>query len=601
MAYSIPDQNGNILQLNKGELLGNVYMTHGVDFSTEQGRILGSPTLKNIFDEDDDSDFDNPIGSFSFYGGKWWGVSDVLFKSATGYPDSAWAQDAIADSPSGDWKEMDSEVFDGLLLISGTGGSQDDIWAFNGSAWSSWWKGTLAQAALDTGVFKPIKEGATGRLYILDQQQKVYNVTNTGTVATSGNGTLDFSATTYKLICMEPSSSRMWFGGTDIARGHAIVVEWDMSLNSGTPNKIHILKGARSVQAICIDNDTPIAVLSTGELRGFNGSYFTPLSNGNAKLPAPPYGYTYKGELVGTSTISVDSGIIHPNGWDIVDGLPHFFFNTKIVNKAGTEQGGHWNAPAGVWCFDPNVGLYNRYPVARDAGTVDYAAHNVTDHGAMTFVGSGAGEFLLSAKIYSNSASSSKSGLLLQDNERSLASRGWMATVPFQASRHDMWQNIEFLHKKLANSSDRILVKYRLNKSASLPAEANVTWTSTTVFTSTDSDFANVVAGDEIFVLRGNGAGCTSQIATISENTGTYTVTLSDPILGVSNGNTGRILVDNWKLLATISSQITDYDDFMFPFVEDSFKLWIKLEFRNAALSQIELDKMIINSKPHKK
>lgn len=600
--YSIPDSNGNILQMNKGELLGNVYMTHGVDFSTEQGRILGSPTLKNIFDEGDDADFDNPMGAFTFYGDKWWGVSDVLFKSATGYPDSAWAQDAIADSPSGDWKEMDAEVFDGLLLVSGVGASQDDIYSFNGTTWASWWKaaGVLNQSALDATVFKPMKEGASGRLYILDAQTKVYNVTNAAVVTKTGNGTLDFSATTYKLICMEASSSRMWFGGTDTARGNAIVVEWDMSLNSSTPNKIHILKGARSVQAICIDNDTPIAVLSTGELRGFNGSSFQPLANGNAKLPTPPYGYTYKGELTGTSTITVDSGIIHPNGWDIIDGLPHFFFNTKIVNKSGTEQGGHWNAPAGAWCFDPNVGLYCRFHVARDSGTVDYAASNVTDHGGMTFVGSGAGKFLLSAKIYSNSASTSKSGLLLQDNERSLASRGFMVSVPFQATRHDMWQNIEFLHKKLSNSADRILVKYRLNRSNSLPAEANVTWTSTTVFTTTDADFANIVAGDEITVIRGNGAGCTAHIVTNTENAGTYTVTIADPVLGVSNGNTGRILVDNWKALATISSQSVDYHDFMFSFVEDSFKIWIKLEFRNAASSQIELDKMIINSKPHK-
>lgn len=600
MAYSIPDESGNILQLNKGEFLGNVFMTHGVDFTTEQGRILSSPTLKNIFDENDDSDFDNPIAAFVFYGDKWWGISDVLFKSATGYPDSAWAQDGVTDSPSGDWKEMDGEVFDGLLLVSGTGASQDDIYAFNGSAWSSWWKGTLAQTGLDATVFKPIKEGASGLLYILDAQQKVYYVTNAGSVVKTGNGTLDFSATTYKLICMEPTSTRMWFGGTDIARGQAVVIEWDMSLNSSTPNKIHILKGARSVQAIGIDNDTPVAVLSNGELRGYNGSFFEPLNRGNAKLPKPPRGYTYKGELTGASTITVDAGIIHPNGWDIVDGMLHFFFNTKIVNKSGTEQGGHWNAPAGIWCADPNVGLYCRFPVARDSGTADYAASNVTDHGAMTFVGSAAGEFLASAKIYSNSSSTSKAVLLLQDKERSLASRGWMVGIPFQATRQNMWQNIEFLHRKLENSSDRILVKSRLHRSNTLPAEGDVTWTSTTVFTTTDADFANVVAGDEVTVIRGNGAGCTSHIATITENTGTYTVTLLDPVLNISNGNTGRVRVDNWRLLATISSQNVDYHDFNIPSIEDSFKLWIKLEFRTAASSQIELDKLIINNKAQK-
>lgn len=597
--FSIPDQNGNIIQPNKGENLGNVFMSHGMDFSSEPGRILASPTLLNIFDYDDDNDFDNPISAFEFYNSKWWGISDVLIKSTTGYPDSAWAQDATASSPTGDWKEMDGEVFDGLLLVSGAGASNDDIMAYNGSAWSSWWKTTLAQAALDTTYFKPMKVGATARLYILDTQQKVYNVTTAAAVSTSGNGTLDFSATTYRLICMEPTSSRMWFGGTDIASGSAVIVEWDMSLNSATANKIHVIKGARSVQAIAIWNDTPIAVLSTGQLYIFNGSYFEPIKG--AQLPKPPFGYTYKGELSGASTIAVDSGIIHPNGWDIIDTLPHFAFNTKIVDKAGTEYPGPWNAPSGIYCYDPEIGLYCRFPFTRNSGTVDYAAHDIAGNGALTATGAGAGKFLTSAKNYTNSGAASQVSLLLHDNERSLASRGWMASIPFQAARHDIWQNIEFLHQKLKNSSDKILIKSRKHRDNNLPIEGAVTWTSTTVFTTTAAAFANIntsLPGNyEITVIRGDGSGCTSQIATIAEAAGTYTVTLVDPVLGVSASETGRVRVDNWKLLATISSQAVDYHDFTFPDTEDSFKLWIKLEFRTAASSLIELDRMIVNSK----
>lgn len=599
--FSIPDQNGNIIQPNRGEVLGNVFMSHGVDFTTEPGRIIPSPTLKNIFDYNDDNDFDNPLSSYEFYNSQWWGVGDVMLKSTTGFPDSAWAQDNISGSPTGDWKEMDGEVFDGNLLVSGVGASQDDIYAFSGSAWSSWWKGTLAQSALDTTYFKPIKVGATGRIYILDDQQKVYNVTTAAAVSTTGNGTLDFSATTYKLICMEPSSSRMWFGGTDTSRGVAIVVEWDMSLNSATANKIHTLQG-RAVQAIAVWNDTPIAVLSTGELYIFNGSYFEPIQG--ARLPHPGFGFTYKGELSGSDTLTVDGGIIHPNGWDIIDGYPHFFFNTKIVNASGTEFPGMWNAPSGIYCYDPQVGLYCRFPIARESGTVDYAAPDVANHGALSATGAGAGKFLTSAKTYSDSAATTIVSLLLHDNERSLAARGWIASVPFQASRHDIWQNIEFLHQKLKNSSDKILIKYRQHRDNTMPIEGAVTWTSTTVFTTTDSDFANIDTNSpgnyEIAVIRGDGSGCTSQISTISEAGGTYTVTLNEPVLAVSASETGRVRVDNWRNLATISSQAVDYHDFTFPETEDSFKLWIKLEFRTAASSQIELDRMIINSKSEK-
>jgi hypothetical protein len=75
-------------------------------------------------------------------------------------------------------------------------------------------------------------------------------------------------------------------------------------------------------------------------------------------------------------------------------------------------------------------------------------------------------------------------------------------------------------------------------------------------------------------------------------------VTLADPVFNITTSDTGRIRIDNWKALATISSQRKDYFKYTFPFSEDSFKLWVKVEFRNAASSVIELDKIIINSKP---
>lgn len=596
--FSIPDQNGNISQPNKGELLGNLYATYGVDLSTEQGRMIASPALKNVFDEDDDADFDNPVGSFKFYNSKWWAAADVLFSSASGYPDSAWTQDATASSPSGDWKEIDMEVFNSLLLVSGVGASQDDIFAYNGSAWSSWWKGTLAQTALNATVFKPIRLGATGRLYILDQQNKVYNVTTAGVPTKTGNGTLDFSATTYKFICMEPNSTKLWLGGTDTARGSAVVVEWDMSLNSSTANKVHKLNG-RSVQAIVIWNDNPIAVLSNGELHAFNGSYFEKIPDAN--LPNPPLGYTYKGELGGASTITVDSGIIHPNGWSIIDGLPHLFFNTKLVNKSGTEFGGHWNAPAGIYCYDPSVGLYCRFGVARDYGTSDYGAPHVTDHGAMTFVGSGAGEFLASAKIYNTSSVTSKSVLMLHDNERAKTSRGWFVTIPFQTTGNDLWQMLEVMHKKLADSDDEIRVKYRFNKSDALPDEADIVWTGDNSFTSTDTMFSNVSVGDEVTVVRGNGAGLIAHVSAKSYSNPTYTITLDDTNVGVSVLDSARVRVDNWRKLAVIDSLTTSYDSYSIPAVEDSFKIWIKMELRCGVGSEIELDRLVITSKDYKK
>jgi hypothetical protein len=114
----------------------------------------------------------------------------------------------------------------------------------------------------------------------------------------------------------------------------------------------------------------------------------------------------------------------------------------------------------------------------------------------------------------------------------------------------------------LIQDTDKIVIKYRKASRSGLPTppcfSGNATWTSTTTFTIDTSlkDFKSVLVGDEIEVIRGNGAGYTAHITAINTDTTTYAVTV-DETMPVTNGDTFDFVVDNW----TKSKVITNADE----------------------------------------
>ena len=594
MRFEFPNA-GRTAALNRGEAAGSLFFTHGIDLSSQPGRILNSPNALKVLAQADSATFDNPMGSLLTYNNRWFGMCDAIFRGASNSaddPTATWAVDGTASTPTIDWDEGDQVVFDGLLLVSGVSGA-GDIYAYNGSAWSSWWEGTLAQAALSGSGRKAMVVGPTGRLYILDGQNKVYSVDAAGDVDKTGGGTLDFSDTPYKFVCMRVSATRMWLGGLDTSTGESVVVEWDMSLNEATANRIYKLP-AHGVISIVIWEDLPVLMLSDGTLRFFDGVAFVEQDGG--RLPEPPMGCTYYGNQPGNTLPTATDFIMHPNGSAIIDGLPHFLISARL-NVSGIVTAGLTPNPAimgGIYCFDPDIGLYNRFPIERIGGTSGFGACAVVP-GALAAARSYKTRFLASCTVELNG--SSHAVLFTDDNARTLAARGRLVLTPLWGAGRDTWQKVETLATAFKDAGDRILLKYRLRKSAAMPFNTAVTWSSTTVFTSTDSNFANVVANDWVLVVVGNGSGCTAHVLSIEESGGTYTVTLDEAVTGVSNTNTGRVIVDNWRRLVTLSAQNKDYHDQDLPTGTATHTLWLMAELRSAAGSVVEIDKHVVTSK----
>lgn len=602
MKFEFP-YRGEISAMNKGDIYGSLSYSRGIDFSTEKGRILNSPTCLKIINENDLPTLTDPIVAFAVSDSRWYGAGTKVFRNASGTtdPTNTWALDTSTGTPTTTLLESDLVYFNGRLRVSGV--NTGDIYELNGTTWSSWWKGVgaLNQSALSTGRFVPLKVAPNGRLYILDNANKVYNVTTGGTVTKSGNGTLDFSSTGYVFQCMQMSSTRMWLGGRDGATGMGVVVEWDMSLNEATPNKIYSIEGT-GVCNVLIWDDSPVLLLTDGTMRFFDGSSF--YRKDGAQLPKAPAGYVYRPDLVRTSFLNLSSFNIHPNGSAVIDGLPHYLMSLTLRDSTDTNvRGQDPKFIAGVFCYDPEIGLYNRFPIEVNGATTGFGANapisaSSITMGALISAPSQKTSFIGSARF--NTDGDTRAVIFSDDKARSLASRGFFVLNPFVGTAKDLWEKVEVFATRFKNSSDRILLKYRLGKSPNFPFMATATQTSTTTFTSTDANFANVSQGDWVYITYGSGSGCTAHVSTISYSAPTYTVTLDEATIGYQANSAIEVIVDNFKRLATIDNAKTDYHAPSVPATEGSHTFWLMVELRSSAGSIVELDKIIVTSKDGK-
>jgi len=185
-----------------------------------------------------------------------------------------------------------------------------------------------------------------------------------------------------------------------------------------------------------------------------------------------------------------------------------------------------------------------------------------------------------------------------------IENRGWIVTPRIYANNiTDTFQSVFIYYKKLRYDVDKIVVKYRnkdfdvLNQPAYINATSIYsTWTSSTMFTTTD-DFSSVVAGYEVDIIGGSGAGQTAHITTITENSGTYTVTLDEAIIGVTASDTCYVSVNNWIKAGTIT--YTDPDNFKkIPIEKQSAWIEFKIEMRGI---RVRIDKLNIINSPHQK
>lgn len=572
---SIPTNEKAFRQPNTGDGTGNIFHTFGVDFDFNRGVISSSPNPLSAYNTGDDASFTGYVAQFVEYNNKIWAIGDEVFRTNTTAPISGWAVDSDTDTLSPGNTVTDAVAFDGMLLaIDG-----DDIWRNPGDGdWDSWWKTLRSQSALTTGSKKLLKVGFDNNLYILDNQAKLYRVapdgSGTGTITTSGQGTIDFTNTDHTFNCMETTSTRMFIGTSHPREG--AIIEWDLGPQSISPNKVHPI-GAKSVLCIAVWNDTPIAVLSDGSVMIYNGTSFQ----------------EYTGFRFPSKNIELEAEFIHNNGWAIIDKMPHFLVSPK-VSTGGTDPvedtTAPFNFPAGVWCLDPDVGLYCRFPMGVGESTQeDYGQYYLDEPGALFAFKSKDSKFLCSYDYYDGSGSA-KATISYADLDYTKSTHTHF-TTPFLTGK-DVWTKVSGLHKHL-ESGEEIRVYYRNKPDDEIRADGY--WLDTSTFNTTDS-VTGVEVGDMAIVATGAGAPTILIVDSITDSgtVNSIAFTEANSLAAVNDEVTIKFL--NFKKMATLTNTGIDWFEKQIPSHHIKRKIQVFIEMRSVANNRMELDNVIIES-----
>lgn len=167
--------------------------------------------------------------------------------------------------------------------------------------------------------------------------------------------------------------------------------------------------------------------------------------------------------------------------------------------------------------------------------------------------------------------------------------RGEVVTSRIKPNLSSMFE-LEMKYKKLMYG-DKIIVKYRTeddigrSKSYSL---IGLTWTSTNTFT-TAMLLDDIVAGDEVFITAGQGAGQAFTVSDISSSSGTYTVTIEETNSLVEVGDRSVASFSNWKKVTELDYQ----DDLGYKHltIDAGYSPWIqfKIELQGIGTSIYDL------------
>ncbi len=245
--------------------------------------------------------------------------------------------------------------------------------------------------------------------------------------------------------------------------------------------------------------------------------------------------------------------------------------NYDATMHSGTQEDCN---PSGIWEYDgepsmtdPLAGTNTLYH--KHSFTLSKQAGTITDYGQTRIFGAGGlseilaapaavttnGLFLAGCTYYSDMGSPTKlSGVFFDDTNDTLAKVAYFITTKLFAGATkqailDYFTKVYAIHEPFLAAGNKIAVKYR--PYSDVPLEGNITFTSTTTFTTTVS-MTNYNVGDEVEILAGLGAGVPNRIALAPvNNSGTWTVTVEDAYTGATS-QVSYARFSHWKLGAII-------------------------------------------------
>ena len=510
------------------------------------GTVRLAPRLRTVSTTSDLANLGCPT-AFQYYDSKFRTVAGARVFNGGATPNATFSQDSASGTPTDcSADSSDLAVFNGKLWVTTT-----DELLRNGTsgAFDTW----TTVGALTAGLPHILRYFPKfNRLYVTATGTTVYSVDTGNTLTSSGAYSLALSFGNL-IMSMDTSDAHVWIGtqSRDINGAHANIIQWD-GISSDATRIFPI--DAKAVLAIAVDKKTglPYAMDSNGRLLKFNGSGFVEVG----RLP-------YAEHLPDNADGLLANRFIHFNGLRATKNNTVLALIDNLNNdNAGTIEE---NLPSGVWEFDEQNGFVHKHPftytTAAASTITDFGQNRVSRVGGLAQVNipsttSGRNGTIMAGATYYTDATTTTNAIFIDDSLDTIQKNGYFVTSKILSnSVVDSWGKFYLRFKRLLNSTDKMVVKYRTKETTAV--ESSITWVNTTSFTVTAANVPDLAVGDEVEVIQGIGTGKCAHVTAITGTT-TYTVTVDETFTGVTTG-TAKARFQKWTKLLSETSQAKDY------------------------------------------
>lgn len=536
--YSLPVWN----QKNDSDMNGTLWATTGIDLSENEGKVrLGKRTILATGTVDDVDMNNYPVTFKTFTDNvasyNWTIMGGYIWKGFTQGTQTATKDIHGSQAPGIDSAISDMEIFNSELYHSG---NSADVYYITSSS-VNW----IAAAGLGTNGNSLSFTVFQNRLYAGGGTQ-VKSMDSSHSVATSGAFTVTVSDPNLTITFIRAGANRIWIGTINTNNGKGYIYDWDGTATQVT--KGYRLESAGALACV-IKDDIPYVMDNNGKLLVWNGGTFTELARLNRRT----------NKLLNATSSIVTNRFVHKNGMSLIQGRINILI--KGTNTDGTIEE---TIPSGIWEYTQDKGLYckHTFGTAKIEGTIqDYGQVNIKNVGALAEFNSSNNNGFFAGISYFSDATTVKAGIFYNDFTDVLQKAGSLITTKQYAidqegnpSVQNVWQNIYILYKKLLDSADKIVVKYRTTEVE--PVQATITWVSTNSFSvpnsSVDiSQYWTLGTGGEVDILNGIGAGKPSHIINANLVAGIWTVIVDETYTGATG--TAKARFQLWKKLGVIT------------------------------------------------
>lgn len=504
MARNIPNNLIPTTPITPSSRIGDFSETFNLDLTSNYGSIRVSGNFRG-------TGTDTTPNAFVFYDSKYYTVDDSVMSSGQ-TPHSTFSNVGGSGAPTFTRPETaDLEIFNGDLYVSGTG-SGSGLHRYDGS-WT-----TVSASGLNSNTEIHLLKQFAGLIYISDAT-KVRHATTADALNLTGTSTFDpgLDGSEWTITMLEASFDSLWIGYLNTENGTGLVYEWDGSSENTAIRKLVLEAG---VLAGTVKDNVPYIIDIRGRLKRYSGTAFVTVGCFNTD---PNISFEGSDEQP-----QVNQRMIHPNGMTVTDsGRILVLFKNTLMNGSYADD-----IPSGIYEYDENIGLYHKYAVTNSTNTTvnNYGDSRLVEVGALFYrrpnVSPGDdGTFLYGAQYYTDATSTDYS-VFFDDNLETKQKYGYFVTSEMISSNvEDTWQKVYIKYKKLLNSADKVVVKYRtevIDKT-----EAECLWATTNRLL-TNTDVSAYSEGDEVQIIQGRGSGKSAHIISITPHGGGYEITLDE-------------------------------------------------------------------------